>query len=1000
MSEELENMEEFDAENNGLSENGEQSTVTPLSGMYKEWFLDYASYVILERAVPALLDGLKPVQRRILHSMFEIEDGRYNKVANIIGNTMKFHPHGDTSIGDALVQIGQKELLIDMQGNWGNTFTGDRAAASRYIEARLTKFALEVVFNKKTTNWLASYDGRNQEPDFLPVKFPLLLAQGAEGIAVGMACKIMPHNFIELIEGSIEVLRGKTPKIMPDFHTGGQADFTQYNDGLRGGKIRVRARIRQDDKKTLIIHEIPYGTTTTSVIESIIRANNKAKIKIRKIEDNTAENVEILIHLPAGISPDKTIDALFAFTDCEVSISPNTAVIIDDKPRFMGVSEVLKFSTQKTFDLLKLELEIKKGELEEQWHFSSLEKIFIEKRIYRDIEEEETWEGVINAIDKGLKPHIKHLKRKVTRDDIIRLTEIKIKRISKFDAFKADEVIVKLEDELAKVIHHLNNMVDYTIDYFRRLKKKYGLGKERKTEIRIFDTIQAKKVIVANKKLFTNKDEGFIGWALKKDDFIADCSEIDDVIVFRSDGIMMVTKVADKKFVGKNLLHVGLWKNGDNRTIYHMIYRDGAKGAYMMKRFAVQSVTRDKEYKMTKGSPGSNIVYLSVHPNGEREVVTVQLRARAKLKKLRLDIDFSELMIKGRSSMGNRVTKETVNRVVQKEVGISTLAARKIWFDDVVGRLNDEQRGRLIGEFKGGDKILTLYKSGHYRLSNFDLSTRFDEGLIQIEKWDPEHTITAVYYEPTKKLHFVKRFAYEITTDKMVSFLPDKEGSYLDIVTTDYNPLIKLVYSKRYKETKFLKDKVIELRDFIELKGMKVLGNQLTKLPLKEIVLLKPKEGEDWESIEIDDEVSSNKQTDDIIEDIEIDSIEEENAVMIKEEKAKKKEIKDPPKKTAKDSVKVAKSRVEKKSKKESSKPGAKKKVEFEPEKAIEVELEIETPEVVELDSSEKSVSIDLDLETNPKKKAKSKSKPKSGKASKKEIKPSDDDEEDQMTLF
>jgi len=1007
MSEEFENMEESAEENNGVPETGDQSTVMPLSGMYKEWFLDYASYVILERAVPALLDGFKPVQRRILHSMFEMEDGRYNKVANIIGNTMKFHPHGDASIGDALVQIGQKELLIDMQGNWGNTFTGDRAAASRYIEARLTKFALEVVFNKKTTNWLSSYDGRNQEPEFLPVKFPLLLAQGAEGIAVGMACKIMPHNFIELIDASIDILRDKNPKIFPDFYTGGQADFTQYNDGLRGGKIRVRARIRQEDKRTLVIHEIPIGTTTTSAIESARRANNKAKIKIRKIEDNTAEYVEILIHLPAGISPDKTIDALFAFTDCEVSISPNTAVIIDDKPQFMGVTEVLKFSTQKTFDLLKLELQIKKGELEEQWHFSSLEKIFIEKRIYRDIEEEETWDGVIAAIDKGLKPHIKHLKRKVTRDDVIRLTEIKIKRISKFNAYKADEILEKLEDELAKVIEHLNNMVDFTINYFKHLKEKYSKDRERKTEIRIFDTIQAKKVIVANKKLYTNQKEGFIGWSLKKDEFIADCSEIDDVIVFRSDGVMIVTKVADKKFVGKNLLHVGLWKKGDTRTIYHMIYRDGAKGAYMMKRFAVKSVTRDKEYKMTKGNPGSSVIYLSVHPNGEREVVTVQLRARAKLKKLRFDIDFSELMIKGRSSMGNRVTKETVNRVIQKEVGISTLAARKIWFDDVVGRLNDEQRGNLIGEFIGGDKILTLYKSGQYRISNFDLSTRFDEGLVKIEKWNSDHTITAVYYEPTKKLHYVKRFAYEITTDKMVSFLPDKEGAYLDIVTTDYNPLIKLVYSKRYKETKFLKDKIIELREFIDLKGMKGLGNQLTKLPIKEIILLKPKDSETWDLIDPKDEADSIEEDDHIIEDIAIDNIEEQIVSNIKKEESEsiEKTAKDQPKETKKRQPKKVEKKPVKKPKKEPAKPKDKKKVKLEPEKAIEVELVpiaigIENTEVVELDSSEKTVSIDLDVEAKPKKKEKPKSKPKSGKASKKVIKPNEDDEEDQMTLF
>jgi topoisomerase-4 subunit A len=606
----------------------ENGHLVPLSGMYKEWFLDYASYVILERAVPALLDGLKPVQRRILHSMHEMEDGRYNKVANVIGNTMKYHPHGDASIGDAMVQLGQKDLLIDAQGNWGNVLTGDRAAAARYIEARLTPFALEVVFNKKTTNWLSSYDGRNLEPEFLPVKFPLLLAQGAEGIAVGMACKIMPHNFIELIDASIDVLKGKKISLLPDFHSGGMADFSQYNDGLRGGRIRVRAKIRQEDKKTLIVHEIPFGTTTSTLIESIIRANSKSKIKIRKIEDNTAEHVEIQIHLPPGISPDKTIDALYAFTDCEVSIAPNAAVIINDKPQFMGVSDILKFSTQQTVDLLQKELEIRKRELEEQWHFSSLERIFIEQRIYRDIEEEETWEGVLEAIKKGLKPFLTLLRRKVTEEDIVRLTEIKIKRISKFDAFKADEHIRKLEEELAQVEHHLGNLTIYAIDYFKRLKETFANGRERRTEIKVFDTIQAKKVIVANKKLYANMNEGFIGWMLKKDEFIADCSEIDDVIVFRKDGMMQVTQIADKKFVGKNLLHVGLWKKGDRRTIYHLVYRDGKRGAYYMKRFAVSSITRDREYAMTQGTPGSSIVYLSVHPNGERELVNVQLRAR------------------------------------------------------------------------------------------------------------------------------------------------------------------------------------------------------------------------------------------------------------------------------------------------------------------------------------------------------------------------------------
>jgi topoisomerase-4 subunit A len=945
MSEENEE-QNLDADPNELNQK-EEGSITPVSGMFKDWFLDYASYVILERAVPALMDGLKPVQRRILHSMFELEDGRYNKVANLIGNTMKYHPHGDTSIGDALVQVGQKNLLIDMQGNWGNTLTGDRAAASRYIEARLTKFALEVVFNKKTTNWLASYDGRNKEPEFLPVKFPLLLAQGAEGIAVGLACKILPHNFIELINASIDILKGKSPKVYPDFIQGGQADFSQYNDGLRGGRIRVRARIRQEDKKTLIVHEIPFGTTTSSVIDSIIKANDKGKIKIKKIEDNTAEHVEIMIHLPAGISPDKTIDALFAFTDCEVSISPNAAVIIDDKPRFAGVSEILKFSTDQTLALLKKELEIKKGELEESWHFASLEKIFIENRIYRDIEEEETWEGVIQAIDKGLKPHVKHLKRKITEEDIIRLTEIKIKRISKFDAFKADEIIRKLEEELEKVEFHLNNLVDYAIDYFKNLKEKYGEGKERKTEIKIFDTIQANKVIVANKKLYVNYKEGFIGWSLKKDEFIADCSEIDDVIVFTKDGRMMVTKVADKKFVAKEIIYAGLWKKGDKRTIYHMIYQDGKGGATFVKRFAVKSITRDKFYPMTKGKAGSTVHYLSVHPNGEREVVTIHLRPRNHLKKLRWEIDFSELLIKGRASMGNKVTKELVSKVVQKEVGISTLAARKIWFDEVVGRLNDEGRGELLGSFKGGDKILTLYSEGMYRLSNFDLGNRFDDGLIHIEKWNPDHPITTVYYDPEKELHYVKRFLCEVTSDKMVSFISEGEGAYMDVVSTDFNPIISISYSKRYKETKHLKDKVIELKDFIDVKGMKILGNQLTKLPVKDIALLPSKPEDAWEVIEEDLE--------DAVEENEVEENEEKEEVVEKAERE---------------------------------------------EKEITKEVKAENEgDLIEMDDSEKTESIEFEIVTpveGKKKSPKKSSEPKK----KKIVKPIEDDDEEQMKLF
>ena len=849
MSEEINDNEHQDALKNQTEaldhQNEPVETITKVTGMYKEWFLDYASYVILERAVPGLYDGMKPVQRRILHSMKEMDDGRYNKVANIIGNTMKYHPHGDASIGDALVQLGQKDLLIDCQGNWGNTLTGDSAAAARYIEARLSKFALHVAFNGKTTKWLSSYDGRNKEPENLPMKFPLLLAQGAEGIAVGLACKFLPHNFIELIDNSINHLRGRKVEIMPDFPNGGMADFSNYNDGLRGGKVRVRAKINKIDNKTLTITEIPYGTTTTSLIESIIKANDKGKIKIKKIEDNTAAEAEIMIHLPSGVSPDKLIDALYAFTDCEVSISPNSSIIDGDTPKFLGVSEILRVNTDSTVQLLKRELEIKKGELEEQWHFSSLEKIFIEERIYRDIEEEETWEGVIAAIDNGLKPHIKHLKRAVTEEDIIRLTEIKIKRISKFDKFKADEIISKLEEELKKIQHHLDNLIEYAIDYFKDLKKKFGEGKERKTEIRTFDNISAKKVIIRNKKFYLDKNEGFIGYNLKKADYIQDCSEIDDIIVFFESGKIMVTKIADKKFVGKGIIHAAVWKKGDKRTIYHLLYQDGKGGPTMMKRFSVKSITRDKEYDLTKGTNGSRVLYFSVHPNGEREVVTIVLRPRPHLKRIKWDIDLGEQLIKGRAAAGNRVTKEIVSKIVQKEVGGSTLAARKIWWDDVVKRLNDEGRGKFLGEFRGEDKILTLYSSGEYRLSHFDLAIHFDDDLIHIEKWNPDHAISAVYYDAEKELHYAKRFTCEVTTDKKVNFISESEGSRLDIVSTAYQPRVKIVFNKLLKATKNLPDKEVDLAEFIDVKGMKSQGNQITKLKVKEIVLDHPIEGDE-----------------------------------------------------------------------------------------------------------------------------------------------------------
>lgn len=859
------NLPEDNSTNDSTHSSNDGDQVIPLSGMYEEWFLDYASYVILERAVPALLDGFKPVQRRIMHSMKEMDDGRYNKVANIIGNTMKYHPHGDASIGDALVQMGQKDLLVDMQGNWGNILTGDSAAAPRYIEARLSKFAKHVVFNPKTTEWVPSYDGRNNEPVLLPVKFPLLLAQGAEGIAVGMACKIMPHNFVELIDASIDVLRGKKTNLLPDFPNGGMADFTNYNEGGRGGKIRVRAKIRKEDSKTLVIYEIPFGTTTSSLIESIIKANDKGKIKIKKVEDNTAAEVEILVHLATGVSPDKTMDALYAFTNCEMSISPNTSVIMDDKPHFMTVNEILKISTNNTVNLLKKELEIRKNELEESWHYASLEKIFIENKIYIEFDGK-TYEEAIEVTHELLKPHIKHLKRVVTDEDVKRLLEIKMRRITKHDADKADNYISSLEEELKEVQHHLDHLIEYAIDYFKDLKVKFSEGKERKTEIKVFDTISAKKVIVANKKLYVNKKEGFIGWSLRKDEYIADCSDIDDVIVFFASGRMMVTKIADKKFVGKNIIHAAIWKKGDKRTIYHMIYRDGAEGGpTLMKRFAVNSITRDKEYDLTKGTKGSKLYYFSFHPNGEREIVTVHLRPRQHLKRLRFDIDFGDLLIKGRGAAGNRVTKDIVQKIVQKEVGESTLAARKIWYDKVVGRLNVDGRGDFLGSFKGDDKILTLYESGALRLTNFDLSNHFDDDLIHIEKWNPEHAISAIYYDGEKDLHFVKRFLVDIKTDKKTSFISEHEKSHLDVVTTAYKPIANVIYNKRLKETKDLPDWEVDIAEFIDVKGMKAQGNQLTKLKIKEIELVEPKDGyEPWpDDVKAEEEEEDEMSTED-----------------------------------------------------------------------------------------------------------------------------------------
>jgi len=825
-------------ENDGITNDNtdNQETITRVTGMFKDWFLDYASYVILERAVPAIEDGFKPVQRRILHSMKDLDDGRYNKVANIVGHTMQYHPHGDASIADAMVQIGQKDLLIDAQGNWGNVLTGDRAAASRYIEARLSKFALDVVFNPKITEWQSSYDGRRKEPINLPVMFPLLLAQGAEGIAVGLSTKVLPHNFIELIEASIKHLQGKRFTILPDFATGGVADFSNYNDGLRGGRVRCRAKISQLNKNTLVITEVPFGTTTSSLIDSVLKANEKSKIRIKKIEDNTAAEVEILVHLPAGISPDKTIDALFAFTSCETAISPLGCVIEDNKPLFVGVTEMLRRSTDHTVELLKQELEIKLGEFEEQWHFASLERIFIENRIYRDIEEEETWSGVISAIDKGLQPHIKHLKRAITEEDISRLTEIRIKRISKFDIDKAQQKIDALEDQIAETKGFLANLITYAIDYFKRLRTDYGAGKERKTEIKTFGDVDATKVIIRNTKLYVNREEGFVGTGLKRDEYVCDCSDIDDIIVFTQDGKLMITKVDSKTFVGKDIIHVAVFKKKDKRTIYNMIYKDGKGGASYIKRFAVTGVTRDREYDLTTGKPASDVWYFSANPNGEGEVVSVLLRQVGSIKKLKWDIDFADVIIKGRVSKGNLVTKHAVKRIELKEKGVSTLKPRKIWFDDTIQRLNVDGRGELVGEFRGEDRILVVTQSGIAKTIIPEITAHFDEDMIVLEKWIPNKPISAIYFDGEKEKHYVKRFLIENENREDV-FISEHASSVLEIVSTDWRPVAKIAFAKdRGKERR--EDQIIDFEQFISVKGASALGNQLTKLKVNQIDLM------------------------------------------------------------------------------------------------------------------------------------------------------------------
>ena len=830
MEEENQNL---NIENTEISED----SLIRVSGMYKDWFLDYASYVILERAVPSIEDGFKPVQRRILHSMKDLDDGRFNKVANIVGHTMQYHPHGDASISDAMVQIGQKDLLIETQGNWGNILTGDRAAASRYIEARLSKFANEVSFSPKITKWQLSYDGRRKEPVNLPVKFPLLLAQGGEGIAVGLSTKILPHNFVELIDASIKCLKNKKIVLYPDFPTSGIMDVTNYNDGLRGGRVKVRAKITQVNKNTLVITQIPFSTTTSTLIDSILKANEKGKIKIKRIEDNTANEVEILVHLPNGVSPDKSIDGLYAFTSCETSISPLGCVIENNKPLFIGVSEVLKKSTEKTKDLLRLELEYKKSDYENQWHYASLERIFIENRVYRLIENEDTWEGVIKTIDNGLKPFIKDLKRPVVEEDIVRLTEIKIKRISKFDIEKAILKIKTIEEELEKIKFNLDNLTDFAIDYFKRLKEVYGKSRKRKTEIRVFDDVDAKKVVVKNSKPYVNREEGFIGTSIRRDEFVQDCSDIDDIIVFTEDGKMIVTKIDKKKFVAKNIIHLAVFKRKDKRTVYNLIYRDGKKGTSYIKRFFVTGITRDKVYDLTRGTKDSKILYFTSNPNGEAETVNVILRQTGSIKKLKWELDFADLVIKGRGSKGNIVSKYTINKIEFKEHGLSTLKPRKIWFDETVQRLNVDSRGELLGEFKSDDKLLIILQNGILKTIKPDVNMHFPDNMVSLEKWIPEKPISAVYYNGIKERYFVKRFlAGQQNNDQ--KFIPDGSKIQLEIISTDWKPVIELSFSKTAKTGR--ENEIKNIEDLISIKGIKAIGNQLSSFKIKNIDQLDP----------------------------------------------------------------------------------------------------------------------------------------------------------------
>lgn len=832
-----------------------------LDGLYENWFLDYASYVILERAVPRIEDGLKPVQRRIMHSLKEMDDGRFNKVANVIGNTMQYHPHGDAAIGEAIVNIGQKDLLLDTQGNWGDVRTGDSSAAPRYIEARLSKFALDVAYNAQTTDWQLSYDGRKKEPITLPVKFPLLLAQGVEGIAVGLSTKILPHNFCELIKASIDVLKGKNPKIYPDFLTGGIADFTEYDQGIRGGKIKVRAKIDIVDKKTLAIHEIPFGTTTSSLMDSIVKASEKGKIKVKQVVDNTAKDVEILIHLQAGLSPEIAIDALYAFTDCEVSISPNACVIVEDKPQFMKVNDILRYNTEQTVKLLKQELEIRKGELMEKILFSSLEKIFIENRIYRDIENCETFEDVIITTDKGLKPYKKQFYREITRDDILRLLEIRIKRISKYDTFKANDLLKDLENELKQTLHHLKHLTDYAIAYYQNLLDKYGKGRERKTEIKSFQSVMATEVIANNQKLYVNREDGFVGYGMRKDEYICECSELDDIIVIRKDGKALVSRIGERKFMGKDILHIGVWKKGDERMVYNLIYSDGKTGTTFAKRFAMPAIIRDKEYHLDQGNPNSKVHYLSANPNGEAEIVEVKLSQASTARKKIFDFDFSELEIKGRGAKGNTITKYPVRKVDFKEAKGSTLSGLDLWFDEASGRLNKDKRGRYVGKFDGDDQILAITKSGTYKITNYELTNRYEpEKTILVEKFNPKKAISAIYVDGESKQYIVKRFLIETNTlDKEFLFISEGIGSRLEFATTSDTPEVEVEMVKgkgKDKETE-----VINLEEIVDVKGWKALGNRLSQFKVTKVKPLEEPEDGSPDDGEDGDEETTSKAT-------------------------------------------------------------------------------------------------------------------------------------------